>query len=93
MMKGKDLGVRLAEAERKARLRRKVLLEGISAEALALIAEYVEAGLPVFRTHDSEGQMRTDVSAELLQLDAARRDGKLCVYHWLLRQRQMAEQE
>ena len=84
---------KMAEAERKAKLRRRVLLDGISAEALEFIAEYVEAGLPVFRTHDTEGRLRVDVNPEMLQLDAARRDGKLCVYYWLLKQRELAERD
>lgn len=92
-MNKREIDDKLAAAERKARARRKVLLEGVSAEAMALIGEYVGAGLPVFRTHDSEGRLRTDVSAELLQLDAARRDGKLSVYHWLVMQRGLAELE
>ena len=92
-MNSKESDFKVAEAERKARARRKVLLEGISAEALVAIAEYVGAGLPVFRTHDAEGRLRTDVSAEVLQLDAARRDGKLSVYHWLVMQRGLAEKE
>lgn len=89
----KEIDFKMAEAERKAKLRRKVLREGISAEALLLIAEYVGEGLPVFRTHDAEGRLRTDISAEMLQLDAARRDGKLSVYHWLVMQRRIADGE
>lgn len=92
-MNRKEMDDKVAEAERKARARRKVLLEGISPEAMEAIANYVDAGLPVFRTHDAEGRLRTDVSAEVLQLDAARRDGKLCVYHWLVMQRALAEKE
>ena len=84
---------KLEEAERKTKALRKVLLEGISEEAMEAIAWYVEAGLPVFRTHDAEGRLRTDISCEMLQLDAARRDGKMSVYHWLVMQRKAAQGE
>lgn len=83
----------LAEAARRARVRRRVLLTGLSDEALAAIGEYCEVGLPVFRTHDVEGRLRTDVRPEMLQLDAARRDGKLSVYHWLVMERNAARRE
>lgn len=93
VMNARDNDMLVAEAARRARVRRRVLLTELSDEALAAIGEYCEVGLPVFRTHDVEGRLRTDVRPEMLQLDAARRDGKMSVYHWLVLERNAARRE
>lgn len=86
------------EAQRKAHaemLRRaRVLSKGISGEAMELLREHVELGLPVFR----DCEMLPDgtavpMDAQVLALRASRRDGSQAVVKWLEMMRKLAEAE
>lgn len=85
-----------AEEQRKARaemLRRaRVLSKGISDEAMELLREHVQLGLPVFRDCEllPDGTA-VPMDAQVLALRASRRDGEQSVVKWLEAMRRMAK--
>lgn len=74
------------ETKRKLARRRRILREGISEEAMKVLREQFEAGLPVFLFADKQG-IPLSGDPQMLTLMAARRDGQLHVIKWLEQER------
>ena len=74
------------ETKRKLAQRRRILREGISDEAMKVLKEHFEIGLPVFLFADKQG-IPLSGDPQMLTLMAARRDGQLHVIKWLEQER------
>lgn len=74
------------ETKRKLARRRRILREGISDEAMKVLQEHFETGLPVFLFADKKG-IPLSGDPQMLTLMAARRDGQLHVIKWLEQER------
>jgi len=87
-----------AEAERRAHAemvrRARALSRGISDEAMELLREHVQLGLPVFRDCEllPDGSA-VPMDAQVLALRASRRDGEQAVVKWLEAMRRLAKAE
>ena len=81
-----------AQDEQQGELLRKgrVLLEGISKEALEVLMELCGYELPVFQFRDAKTGLNLTENAETLTLMAAVRDGERGVVQTILRLRKLA---
>jgi len=81
-----------AEAERQGELLRqgRVLIEGISKEALDVLKELSGYELPVFQFRDPKTGLNLTENAETLTLMAAVRDGERGLVQTILRLRKLA---
>jgi len=80
------------ETKRKLAQRRRILREGISDEAMKVLKEHFEIGLPVFLFADKQG-IPLSGDPQMLTLMAARRDGQLHVIKWLEQERSRPPQD